>query len=160
MATSGIAALAVAGALTLSACSDSAGGKETVGTLLGAAGGALLGAQVGDGSGQVLASVAGGLLGAYLGNEIGQSLDRADRAHASQAQAAAHSAPVGRTVTWNNPDSGNHGSFTPTREGRDQAGNYCREYQTEVTVNGESQQAYGTACRQPDGSWQVVNTPG
>lgn len=35
-----------------------------------------------------------------------------------------------------------------------QAPEYCREYQTTVTVNGEQQEAFGTACRQPDGSWQ------
>jgi surface antigen len=36
-------------------------------------------------------------------------------------------------------------------------GAYCREYQTTVTVGGKSEQAYGTSCRQPDGSWQIVN---
>ncbi len=154
-----MAALAVAGALTFSACSQNAGGKETAGTLLGAAGGALLGAQVGDGSGQVLAAIGGGLLGAYLGNQIGQSLDRADRAHAAQAEAAAHDARIGETITWNNPESGNYGSYTPVRDGTNQSGAYCREYQTTVTVGGEQQEAYGTACRQPDGSWKVVNAP-
>jgi surface antigen len=34
-------------------------------------------------------------------------------------------------------------------------GRYCREYQTVATVGGRRQQAYGTACRQPDGSWQM-----
>ncbi|MEE8203551.1 MAG: hypothetical protein V3R74_07315, partial [Alphaproteobacteria bacterium] len=32
----------------------------------------------------------------------------------------------------------------------------CREYQTTVNVGGQVEQAYGTACRQPDGSWQIV----
>ena len=156
----GIAALAVAGALTLSACSQNAGGKETAGTLLGAAGGALAGAQVGDGKGRILAAIGGGLLGAYLGNQIGQSLDRADQAYAAQAEAAAHDARLGEKIVWNNPDSGNSGSYTAVREGADGTGAYCREYQTTVTVGGETQEAYGTACRQPDGSWKVVNAPG
>jgi surface antigen len=157
MKTLKIAALALAGALTLSACAEDAGGKETAGTLLGAAGGALLGSQVGGGTGQIFAAIGGGLLGAYLGNQIGASLDRADQAYAAQAEAAAHNAPVGETITWNNPDSGNYGSYTPVRDGTDQNGQYCREYQTTVTVGGEYQQAYGTACRQPDGSWKVVS---
>jgi surface antigen len=159
MSTMKIAALAVAGALSLSACSETAGGKETAGTLLGAAGGALLGSQVGGGSGQIFAAIGGGLLGAYLGNQVGQSLDRADQAYASQAETAAHNAPVGETISWNNPESGNYGTFTPVRDGTDQSGSYCREYQTTVTVGGEYEQAYGTACRQPDGSWKVVNAP-
>lgn len=33
----------------------------------------------------------------------------------------------------------------------------CREYQTTVSVGGRMRNAYGTACLQPDGSWQVVN---
>ncbi|MHB1241431.1 MAG: RT0821/Lpp0805 family surface protein, partial [Gammaproteobacteria bacterium] len=35
-------------------------------------------------------------------------------------------------------------------------GRYCREYVTDVDVGGRKQQAYGTACRQPNGSWQAV----
>lgn len=33
---------------------------------------------------------------------------------------------------------------------------YCREYQQQVLVGGRWEQAYGTACRRPDGSWQIV----
>jgi len=149
-------ALALAGALSLTAC-EGAGGKETAGTLLGGAGGALLGSQVGGGSGKIIAAVAGGLAGAFLGNQIGSSLDKADQAYAEQASQQATNAPVGQTIAWNNPDSGNSGTITPTRDGNDGAGNYCREYQTTVTVGGEVQKAFGTACQQPDGSWKVVN---
>jgi hypothetical protein len=31
----------------------------------------------------------------------------------------------------------------------------CREFNTPVTVGGQQQQAYGTACLQPDGSWRI-----
>lgn len=34
---------------------------------------------------------------------------------------------------------------------------YCREYQTTARINGAPQKTYGTACRQPDGSWRIVN---
>ena len=33
---------------------------------------------------------------------------------------------------------------------------YCRGYTSTIIVNGQYQQSYGTACLQPDGSWQVV----
>jgi hypothetical protein len=36
-------------------------------------------------------------------------------------------------------------------------GQYCREYQATVTVNGMPQPSYGTACLQPDGAWRVVD---
>jgi len=31
------------------------------------------------------------------------------------------------------------------------------EYRTAATLAGEPRETYGTACRQPDGSWQIVN---
>jgi surface antigen len=44
------------------------------------------------------------------------------------------------------------------RSGTDtQTGALCREYQSTVVVGGKQEQAYGTACRQADGSWKVVN---
>ena len=153
-----IAVVMVAAALTLPACSRTAGDKELAGTLLGGIGGAVLGSQVGDGTGKIIATAAGGVIGAWLGAEIGQSLDKADQVYAAQAQQQAHQAPVGSQVTWNNPESGNYGAVTPQRDGVDQNGNYCREYQTTVTIGGETHQAYGTACRQPDGSWAIVET--
>ncbi len=64
-------------------------------------------------------------------------------------------APVGETVRWN--DRGASGSVTVTRDGTSSAGRYCREYNQQITVGGESQQAYGTACRNPDGSWEILD---
>ena len=70
-------------ALLLSACaSDSWGQKQTLGTLGGAAGGGLLGAQFGHGAGNLAATAAGAVLGGYVGNEVGASLDNGDRAAA------------------------------------------------------------------------------
>jgi len=34
---------------------------------------------------------------------------------------------------------------------------YCREYQSTTRVGGRLQPSYGTACLQPDGSWEIVN---
>lgn len=37
----------------------------------------------------------------------------------------------------------------------------CREFNAQVTVEGQPRQAVGQTCQQPDGSWQVtLNTPG
>lgn len=33
----------------------------------------------------------------------------------------------------------------------------CREYQSTTTIAGQPQNMVGTACRQPDGSWRIVN---
>lgn len=37
---------------------------------------------------------------------------------------------------------------------------YCREYTKSVRVGGDLQSAYGTACMQPDGSWEIVSFGG
>jgi surface antigen len=131
--------------------------KTTSGAILGAVGGGLLGAQVGSGKGQLASVAVGTLLGGFVGHQIGESLDRADVEYARRAQENAHMAPIGQQITWRNPESGNYGTITPRREGNDAQGNYCREYQTTVTVGGRSEQAYGTACRQPDGAWKIAN---
>lgn len=144
-------------AASLSACVNDTGPKQQIGTLLGGAGGAFLGSKIGKGRGQLAGVAAGALLGAFLGNEAGRSLDRADRAAISQAQSSAQHAPINETISWRNPDSGNYGSITPVREGQTSSGAYCREFQQTITVGGKTEQGYGTACRQPDGSWQIAN---
>ena len=153
-----IASVAFA-ALLLAACADYQNRpKQAGGTLTGAGLGALAGPQIGSGRGQLAAVAIGALAGAFIGSEIGKSLDKADRLYAQQAQKKAYVAPIGETIAWNNPDSGNSGSFTPTRDGTNTAtGEYCREYQTTVNVGGKTESAYGIACRQPDGSWRITN---
>lgn len=153
------AAAAVALSLGLAACQGVQDNpKQTAGTLLGGIGGAVIGSQFGGGTGQIAATAAGTLLGAWLGSELGSSLDRADRQYAMQAQQQAYSAPVGETISWSNPQSGNHGTYTPVRDGYTQSGNYCREYRTTVNIDGRAETAYGTACQQPDGTWRIVDS--
>lgn len=149
--------LAAASALVLAGCSGQ-GQKQTGGTLVGAAAGGLLGAQFGSGAGKLAATAVGALAGAWLGNEVGASLDNADKAAMKQSsQYALEATKTGHTSNWSNPDSGNSGSVTPTRTYRTAAGQDCREYQQTITVGGKTQEAYGTACRQPDGTWKVSN---
>lgn len=152
---------AIAITLSVAACTQPGGGgvitKQTGGAVLGGAGGALLGSQFGGGKGKLAMTALGTLLGAYAGSEVGASLDRADQNFAQRAGAHAfETAPSGQAVAWHNPDSGHSGTITPTRTYETAPGSYCREYQQTVTVGGQQSQAYGTACRQPDGSWKVT----
>jgi surface antigen len=150
-------AIVFAAALSLGACVSDQGNKQTLGTLVGAGLGGLAGSQIGSGTGQLAAVGAGVLLGGLLGNSVGKSLDKADIAYAERnAQQSLEYQPSGATSSWVNPDSGNSGSITPTATYQSETGRYCREYQQTVTVGGELQSAYGTACRQPDGSWEIV----
>jgi len=144
-------------AMGLAACADT-GPKQTGGTLLGGIGGAVAGAQFGKGTGQLAAVAAGTLLGALIGSEVGSSLDKADKtALAHTTQTTLETAPSGTSSTWRNPDSGHHGTVTPTSTYQSSSGQYCREFNQTVNIGGRSEEAYGTACRQPDGTWKVVN---
>ena len=131
------------------------GTKATVGAATGAAAGGLIGAAAGGGTAGIIGGV---LLGGLLGGAIGDSLDQRDKELAyREQQRVLEDYKVGQTASWTNPDSGNSGSFTPTKTYQDSRGDYCREYQQTVTVAGQTEEAYGTACRQPDGAWQVVH---
>ena len=146
-------------ALFATACSSNPyGEKQTVGGVGGAAIGGLLGSQFGSGTGQLVATGAGVLIGALIGSEIGRTMDEQDRMRADEAVNEAHSAPIGETIVWNNPDSGNTGTVTPVRDGNSTSGLYCREFQQTVTINGRTETAYGTACREPDGTWRIVES--
>ncbi len=133
--------------------------KQDIGTVLGGVGGAVIGSQFGRGTGQIAATAAGALLGGFAGSSIGKSLDKADAAAANAAaQKAMENSPTGQPTSWKNPDSGNSGTVTPQAPYQKADGTYCREFSQTIVVGGEKKQGYGTACRQPDGSWQIQNT--
>ena len=127
--------------------------KAVLGSLGGAALGGGIAAVAGGGAGWIVASA---LTGGLLGGAIGAHLDTKDKQMAAQAATQAfESNRTGQASSWRNPDSGNSGSVTPTHTYQAASGQYCREYRQEVIVGSEKQQAYGTACRQPDGSWKI-----
>lgn len=127
--------------------------NEGVGTITGGVVGGLLGSQFGGGSGKVMAAAGGALLGAYLGGQIGKTMDRQDRL---EMQRALETGTTGRAVVWTNPDSGYRYVVRPTRTYYYHQAP-CREYTTQAIIGGRTEQVYGKACRQPDGSWRVVS---
>jgi surface antigen len=145
--------------ITGSGCATdpSVGPREATGTLTGAALGGLLGAQFGGGSGQLASTAIGVLIGGLIGSEVGRSMDEVDRMKANQAVNEAHSADLGERIIWNNPDNGHSGSVTPVRDGYSESGRYCREFYQTINIGGRTEEAYGIACRQADGTWRIVN---
>lgn len=139
--------------LSLAACENNP--KGSAGALLGAAAGGLIGAAAGGGAEGIAAGV---LLGGLAGGAVGSALDAQDRRLAmAETQRVLELEKTGSTGTWQNPDTGHRGTITPTRTYQRTGGQYCREYQQTITVGGRTEQAYGTACRQPDGDWKVVS---
>jgi surface antigen len=131
--------------------------KQGAGTVIGGIGGAILGSNIGKGQGNVAAIALGTLAGAALGNSIGASLDAIDQQYqVKNVQETLEYGRSGRTSGWRNPDSGNYGTITPMKTYQISTGQYCREFTQTVTIGGRTQEAFGKACRQPDGAWRIV----
>lgn len=136
----------VAGALACG-CADQS--KETTGAIVGGAAGAVVGSQIGEGAGATIATIVGAIAGGALGSKIGRQMDEDDRQKTAQAL------EQNRTLQWTNPDTGGQYLVSPT-ETFESNGNVCRQYTLDSRMDGEIRQAEGVACRQPDGTWKVV----
>lgn len=138
--------------LSLAGCSNFT--KQDVGTVSGGVVGGLIGSQFGGGTGKLLAIGAGTLAGALIGGSIGKSMDDTDKL---KAQKALEANAIGQPAYWTNQKTGTEYQVTPVKNVTVHGNRYCREYRTTAFVGGKSQEVYGTACRQPDGSWKVVS---
>ncbi len=129
--------------------------NQDVGTISGGVIGGLVGSQFGGGSGQLVAIGAGTLVGAYLGGSIGKSMDDADRARMT---VAFERNANGQPTYWQNQRTGAAYTVVPIQNVDYHGNRYCREYRSTANIAGKKEQVYGTACRQPDGSWKIVNS--
>ena len=145
----GMAALAVVG---VAGCSQS-GPNQTSGAMIGALAGGLLGNTIGHGNNRAINTVAGAVIGGVIGGGLGAQLDEADRRAAYDAQFDAVS--EGRRRSWRGPH-GAYGYVDPGPEEYRPEG-YCREYTQTIYIDGRPRSGHGLACREPDGSWQIVN---
>ncbi len=138
----------------VSACATPGRGEqEQAGMVIGSVLGGVLGAQVGKGRGRTAAIIAGTMIGSAIGGNVGRSMDATDRLK------TAHTLETVRTgvhSSWRNPDTGHKYTVTPTSTYATPSGP-CREYTVDGYIGGKKEKIYGTACRQPDGSWKTTN---
>ena len=127
--------------------------RDLLGGVLGGAAGGIVGSRIGKGSGRTAATIGGTIVGVVIGGSIGRAMDRID--YGCFGQALEH-APDSRPVIWQNP-SGARYQVIPHEFYENRAGRYCREFTTTATIGGRTEQIYGTACRQPDGAWELVS---
>lgn len=128
--------------------------NQDVGVVTGGVAGGLLGSTIGQGNGRLLAIAAGTIAGAMIGGSIGKSMDDTDRMRMNRALEHNN---VGRPAYWHNANTGADYQVVPMKDVTVDGNEYCREYRTVANIGGKKQQMYGTACRQPDGSWQAVS---
>ena len=150
-----VTAMFLAGVIGLGAagCSQTTGPNEGVGTVGGALVGGLIGSRFGQGGGKAAAIAAGAVLGGLLGNTIGRNLDEEAQARAYEAQYVAFDS--GRRSEWRAP-SGSYGYVEPGPVYYEPQGQ-CRRYTHTIYVDGRPQAGQGVACRNPDGTWQIVS---
>lgn len=141
----------LAATVVLTGCATYQGQQEQAGMVIGGVLGGVLGSQVGGGHGRTAAIIAGTLAGAAIGGAIGNSMDEVDRMRTAQTLETVR---TGVPAQWRNPDTGNQYTVVPTRT-YDTASGPCREYTIDAMIGGRPEKVYGTACRQPDGSWRV-----
>ena len=135
-----------------------------VGTGLGAIVGGVIGNQFGRGGGRTAATIGGVLLGGIAGNAIAKDTCRDERHDAyyyNNTYSDAFDDPdEGEEYAWRNPHTNNYGYVTPGdyyEDGYDDYSGPCREFEQRVFIDGRPETATGVACKQPDGTWRIVN---
>lgn len=141
--------LVLTAALALLGCEGPS--KQTSGAVIGAGLGGLAGSQFGSGGKKTAATIGGAILGGLIGGSIGAYMDETDRL---RMQDALEYNRTQQPSTWQNPDTGASYRVTPTRT-YSSGGQDCREYSTDVYIDGQRDVVYGTACRAPDGTWRT-----
>ncbi len=134
-------------------CTTTGGPNEEAGMLIGGVLGGVLGSRVGDGRGQTAATIIGAMAGMAIGGSIGRSMDDVDRMKLATAMETTR---TGVVTEWQNPDTGYQYTVKPTATTETSEGP-CREFTLDAQIGGSSEEIYGTACRNPDGSWRIVN---
>jgi surface antigen len=156
-------------------------GDQALGAIAGAVIGGVIGGQFGnDGDDRAIGAVAGALLGGAAGASAANQSDCNDR-YATRSydayQPAYERAPVYRDnrygyrddfynetfetvdpyerVAFDDPHYG-RGYVEPEGWYRDKRGRTCRSYTQTIRVDGRRQTAEGTACRNRDGTWRIV----
>lgn len=120
--------------------------KSGTGTAVGAGAGGALGYAVGGSTGLLI----GGAIGGILGYTAGKAMEEEDR------RQAAYALERNRAMSWQNRDTGYQYRLEPTNT-RYEQGRECRDFRLLAEVDGNPDQVNGTACRQPDGSWQMLS---
>jgi len=125
--------------------------REALGGMVGGIIGGILGDELGKGRKEAV--IGGTIIGVIVGGSIGRSMDKLDQRCTGQIL---EYTPDRQPVEWVNPDTGRLYRTTPLETYQAEGGQYCREYITEAAIGGKTEQIYGTACRQADGSWKMV----
>ena len=95
-------------------------------------------------TGGIVGGIAGAALGGWLGSQFGSGGGKT-------------AATIGGVVLGGIAGNQLGKNLTPGEIYTNAQGNECRTFEQEVYVNGQPVKDAGTACKQPDGSWQIIS---
>ncbi len=127
--------------------------RAELGTTIGGLGGAAIGGQIGDKSHRSRNAIIGAFAGAVIGYIVGNEMDKYDRQKLNQTF---EKVPSNKKVEWVNPDTHNKYEVTPEPAYTSNDGRVCRDAYIQAVINGEYKQVKTTACRNDDGTWQII----
>jgi surface antigen len=133
-------------------------GPDPAGVIAGGLIGGLLGNAAGSNGNRGGTTIAGVIIGGAIGAALTSNLNCEDRSYAYRSYYdGLNSGRPGGQYEWSNPRNNNRGQFRVGDYYDDQDGFRCADFTQTIYVQGRQQQSRGRACRQPDGSWAVVN---
>ena len=110
---------------------------------------AMISAGCVSGSGESTGAASPVVLGGVISSQVKEN----ERQRAYEAQLSAMLS--GQRTTWRG-DSGSYGFIEPCAA-VDGLASSCRDYTHTVYIDGRPQRGSGKACRQPDGTWQIIS---
>ena len=129
---------------------------DPAGVIVGALIGGLLGHTASGG--RTGATVAGVVVGGAIGAALTSNLDCADRSYAYKTYYTGFNAGrANQNYAWRNPSNNHRGTFRVGRYYNDPDGFRCATYSQTAYIGSRQHIANGNACRQPDGTWAIVN---
>ena len=133
-------------------------GPDPAGVIIGGLIGGLVGNSITHGSGRFPGTLGGVVVGGAIGAALTNKMDCEDRSYAYKTYYDGFNS--GRTQSdyeWRNDHSGHSGRFRVDNYYTDPDGFRCASYRQSVTVDGDVRDTRGHACRQPDGSWAIID---
>ena len=147
-----IAVYCLAAAMTggLAGCSGTLT-NEGAGAVTGGVIGGVIGSSLFRGDAAIGGLIVGSALGAMVGAGIGRQMDEQDRVYMRQAIIVND---IGEPRRWTNERTHITYIVTPVRHYYTHH-RVCRTYTTQIWVDGRRRMAEGTACRMPNGEWEI-----
>lgn len=153
-----IAILALALSLTACKVTSDPDNQRAAGAVTGAIFGAFVGYNLVSSSfGQTIMVMLGAAAGSAGGYYAADYVIKRDKEKLSRAAyEGLTSTPVGKTVYWENHDTGSAGSFTVQRAFVTPDGRMCRKFSTNIMGDLDTIENTSTACRLHNGAWEII----